>query len=92
MANVNCEGRPNPINIISYDYCNRGTYGDCTLAVEGKTIRAHKTILAASSEYFDVSQAVRVKKMFDKPNFVPFLLRNFSKPATASSRSSTSTT
>lgn len=71
-----------------YDCLKRGTYGDCTLAVEGKVILAHKLILAGCSEYFEVSQAVRVKTSFDEQTLVPSPLRIFSKPATTRSRSS----
>lgn len=54
MGNVDCESQSNPIKILNYDYFTNGTFGDFTIAVEGKTIRANKSILSASSEYFEV--------------------------------------
>lgn len=54
-CNVKCESYTNSIVPRIYDHLVRGTLSDVTLGVEGKLIRAHKLILAISSEYFEVN-------------------------------------
>lgn len=54
-CSISCDSYISSITTRIYENLVRGTLTDCVIVAEGKFVRAHKLILAISSEYFEVS-------------------------------------
>lgn len=57
-CSVSCDSYVSNMTTRIYEQLVKGSLSDCVIVAEGKFVRAHKLILAISSEYFEVSFSI----------------------------------